>query len=119
MRILMLKNIRKYDDNDNDNDDDDDDDDMENLPEIRISLAPAPFPPDRRRLLWSAAPPNRLKSMIGRRDQKIRLKLEEMEALVNKMQKTPWKFKQKVKYLEVIQPQQIIQICILWLCIAI
>ena len=75
MRILMLKNIRKYDDNDND-DDDDDDDDMENLPEIRISLAPAPFPPDRRRLLWSAAPPNRLKSMIGRRDQK-------MEALVN------------------------------------
>ena len=73
----MLKNIRKYDDNDNDNDDDDDEDDMENLPEIRISLAPAPFPPDRRRLLWSAAPPNRLKSMIGRRDQKIRLKLEE------------------------------------------
>ena len=89
MRILMLKNIRKYDDNDNDDDDDDDDDDMENLPEIRISLAPAPFPPDRRRLLWSAAPPNRLKSMIGRRDQKIRLKLEEMETLVNKMQKTP------------------------------
>ena len=66
----------KYDDN-VDDDDDDDDDDMENLPEIRISLAPAPFPPDRRRLLWSAAPPNRLKSMIGRRDQKIRLKLEE------------------------------------------
>ena len=46
----MLKNIRKYNDNDND-DDDDDDDDMENLPEIRISLAPSPFPPDRRRLL--------------------------------------------------------------------
>ena len=78
--ILMLK----YDDN-VDDDDDDDDDDTENLPEIRISLAPAPFPPDRRRLLWSAAPPNRLKSMIGRRDQKIRLKLEDFlkEALVD------------------------------------